>query len=318
MPARSCGSGCSSLSTRTPSRPMPTARRGASTRQLGRGRSMRGLPVGHAERRPTPARPSSEPPTIAAKHPLAAAGLHRDERPLGREHHAEDQQHQRAADVDHQLHRADEIGPGQEEQPGGRRQREHQVERHPHDVAASAPRPRQTRRRSARTAGRRTTCQLIGHPSRYLIRSSRCRLRPSGVASWRPTRLAAGLAAGTAVHRPTLANVSAACGLARNSPSGQRVRATTSRPENITAAIGMQYFKQVVITWSIRSRGSVQRTHIITVTPTTPLTMKLTHAEQVADDSRTNGSVLERQAEPVRRSESARSSRRRTGSPPAR
>ena len=29
----------------------------------------------------------------------------------------------------------------------------------------------------------------------------------------------------------------------------------------------MQYFKQVVITWSIRSRGSVQRTHIMTVTP---------------------------------------------------
>ena len=40
----------------------------------------------------------------------------RDERPLRREHDAEDQQHQRAADVDHQLHRADEVGPGQEEQ----------------------------------------------------------------------------------------------------------------------------------------------------------------------------------------------------------
>ena len=35
----------------------------------------------------------------------------------------------------------------------------------------------------------------------------------------------------------------------------------------MTAAIGVQYFRQVVITWSIRSRGSVQRTHIITATP---------------------------------------------------
>ena len=46
-------------------------------------------------------------------------------------------------------------------------------------------------------------------------------------------------------------------------------------PRNITAAIGVQYFKQVFITWSIRSRGSVQRTHIITVTPNTHLAMKL-------------------------------------------
>ena len=33
-------------------------------------------------------------------------------------------------------------------------------------------------------------------------------------------------------------------------------------------ASGTQYFKQVVITWSIRSRGSVQRSHIMNVTPT--------------------------------------------------
>jgi hypothetical protein len=31
----------------------------------------------------------------------------------------------------------------------------------------------------------------------------------------------------------------------------------------------VQYFKQVVITWSIRSRGNVQRTHIMTTTPST-------------------------------------------------
>ena len=43
------------------------------------------------------------------------------------------------------------------------------------------------------------------------------------------------------------------------------VAARATAPRNITAAIGTQYFKQVVITWSMRSRGSVQRTHIITV-----------------------------------------------------
>jgi len=40
-------------------------------------------------------------------------------------------------------------------------------------------------------------------------------------------------------------------------------------------AIGTQYFRQVVITWSIRSRGSVQRSQIMHVTPKTALAMKL-------------------------------------------
>src|SRR5882724_8527679 len=37
-------------------------------------------------------------------------------------------------------------------------------------------------------------------------------------------------------------------------------------PINSTQLIGSRYFKQVIITWSMRSRGSVQRTHIITNT----------------------------------------------------
>src|SRR5262249_53019072 len=35
--------------------------------------------------------------------------------------------------------------------------------------------------------------------------------------------------------------------------------------------IGSRYFKQVIITWSIRSRGNVQRTHIMTKTSRKPL-----------------------------------------------
>ena len=45
-------------------------------------------------------------------------------------------------------------------------------------------------------------------------------------------------------------------------------------PKNIAAAIGVQYFKQVVITWSIRNRGNVQRTHIMKITPKGALKMK--------------------------------------------
>ena len=42
-------------------------------------------------------------------------------------------------------------------------------------------------------------------------------------------------------------------------------------PTNITQTIGVQYFQQVVITWSIRNRGRVQRTHIMIETPMTAL-----------------------------------------------
>ena len=68
-----------------------------------------------------------------------------------------------------------------------------------------------------------------------------------------------------------------------NQPPRQSRTANITTPTNITAASGMQYFKQVVITWSIRSRGSVQRTHIITVTPSMPLRIKFSHAQQVGE-----------------------------------
>ena len=51
----------------------------------------------------------------------------------------------------------------------------------------------------------------------------------------------------------------------------------------MTAAIGVQYFKQVFITWSIRSRGSVQRTHIMTRHAHAALEHEVEHAEQIAD-----------------------------------
>ena len=54
-----------------------------------------------------------------ADGPLGGADLHVDERPLGGEHDAEDDQHERAADVDEQLRRADEVGAEQEEDAGG-------------------------------------------------------------------------------------------------------------------------------------------------------------------------------------------------------
>src|SRR5262249_52666886 len=38
---------------------------------------------------------------------------------------------------------------------------------------------------------------------------------------------------------------------------------------------GRKYFKQVIMTWSMRSRGKVQRTHIMTNTPPHPLRMKM-------------------------------------------
>ena len=46
-------------------------------------------------------------------------------------------------------------------------------------------------------------------------------------------------------------------------------------PTKKIAASGTQYLRQVVITWSMRSRGSVQRIHIMTVTPMAALRMKL-------------------------------------------
>ena len=52
--------------------------------------------------------------------------------------------------------------------------------------------------------------------------------------------------------------------------------ATGLTPSSRTQLIGTRYFRQVIITWSMRSRGSVQRTHIITKTSSQPLRMKTT------------------------------------------
>src|SRR5205823_1622443 len=47
-------------------------------------------------------------------------------------------------------------------------------------------------------------------------------------------------------------------------------------PSSSTQLSGSRYFRQVIITWSMRSRGSVQRTHIITKTRNQHLKMKMT------------------------------------------
>ena len=73
---------------------------------------------------------SLRPPAI----PLEAACFHRNESILGSEHHAEHEQHQRATDVDQDLHRADEIGPRQEEQARRGGQRQNQIKRHANDI----------------------------------------------------------------------------------------------------------------------------------------------------------------------------------------
>ena len=55
-------------------------------------------------------------------------------------------------------------------------------------------------------------------------------------------------------------------------------------PTSMIEAKGTQYFKQVVITWSMRSRGSVQRSHIMKITPRTALDDQVAHAQEVADE----------------------------------
>ena len=49
-------------------------------------------------------------------------------------------------------------------------------------------------------------------------------------------------------------------------PGKKNIQSMT--PASMIEASGTQYFRQVVITWSIRSRGSVQRSHIMNITPT--------------------------------------------------
>ncbi len=62
------------------------------------------------------------------------------------------------------------------------------------------------------------------------------------------------------------------CGGAGNRPTppGQ-ANIQSVVPTKVKQTIGVQYFQHMTITWSIRSRGSVHRTQVITNTPATPL-----------------------------------------------
>src|SRR5262245_3198312 len=62
-------------------------------------------------------------------------------------------------------------------------------------------------------------------------------------------------------------------------------------PNNSTHEIGRKYFRQVIITWSIRSRGSDQRIHIMTNTRNPPLAMNTIRLSTCpAHPSRSDGS----------------------------
>ena len=63
---------------------------------------------------------------------------------------------------------------------------------------------------------------------------------------------------------------------------GISMASQTRAPRKQTAAMGTQYFRQAVITWSIRNRGNVQRIQIMKVTPTTALRMKLMQPARLA------------------------------------
>ena len=94
------------------------------------------LPARHldAASRLTARTPKSSRPTSSGDGPLGRADAHVDERPLGGEHDAEDDQDQRAADVDEQLRGADEVGAEQEEDARRARQGEQQPGRGADDV----------------------------------------------------------------------------------------------------------------------------------------------------------------------------------------
>ena len=107
-------------------------------------------------------------------------------------------------------------------------------------------------------------CQLIASMASYLPRLSvtRAGSRRQLQADRRRSRDSAA--------RSRLAHAAVRSRMTADHAVRERSTSRASTPRNIAAAIGMQYFRQVVITWSIRSRGSVQRTHIMNVTPTTP------------------------------------------------
>ena len=155
-----------------------------------------------------------------------AAGAQGDQRSAGGEHDAEDQQDQRAADVDHQLHGAEEIGPGQEEQPGHGRERDHQVDGHPHDVGG----------------GHHGDGPRAGHQGKEQEEDT---------------------VPVDCFHRHILTQLKTQL---QRPPGKKNIQSMT--PASMIEASGTQYFRQVVITWSMRSRGSVQRSHIMNITPT--------------------------------------------------
>ena len=68
----------------------------------------------------------------------------------------------------------------------------------------------------------------------------------------------------------------------RGNRCGKPSPCQNNAPTKQAAAMGTQYFQHVVMTWSIRRRGNVQRTHIMTVTPMTALSMKLTQPARLA------------------------------------
>ena len=67
--------------------------------------------------------------------PFAATGTHVDKWALGGEHHTEDQQHQCAADINHQLHGPDKIGTSQKHEAAGCRQGKNKIHGHAYHVA---------------------------------------------------------------------------------------------------------------------------------------------------------------------------------------
>ncbi len=69
-------------------------------------------------------------------------------------------------------------------------------------------------------------------------------------------------------------------------------------PTSMIEASGTQYFRQVVITWSMRSRGSVQRSQIMKITPRKPLVTRLQAAQAVAEETQHRRSGSDRRPSP--------------------
>ena len=77
-----------------------------------------------------------------------------------------------------------------------------------------------------------------------------------------------------------------------------RTIASRTRPVTARTLTGRKYFRQVAITWSIRSRGRLHRTHIITSTSTQHLARKTTRFNRVPGH-RPNSAVSSNGRKPV-------------------